>query len=106
LRETFVVVSGDGLTDIDLNAAAAFHRERGAMATVVTKRLEHPLEFGLGRARGDGRIERFLEKPHWGQVFSDTINTGIYVLEPEVFEHIPDGQPSDFAGDRFPHTLQ
>src|SRR4029450_10760608 len=63
LREPFVVVSGDGLTDIDLNAAAAFHRERGAMATVVTKRMENPLEFGIVITREAGRIGRVLAKP-------------------------------------------
>jgi mannose-1-phosphate guanylyltransferase/phosphomannomutase len=105
LRETFVVVSGDGLTDIDLNAAAAFHRERGAMATVVTKRMENPLEFGIVITQEDGRIERFLEKPHWGQVFSDTINTGIYVLEPDIFDYIPAEGSSDFADDVFPTLL-
>jgi mannose-1-phosphate guanylyltransferase / phosphomannomutase len=106
LAETFVVVSGDALTDIDLDEVVSFHRRRGALATVVLKRMPDPLEFGIVITRDDGRIERFLEKPHWGQVFSDTINTGIYVLEPEVFEHIPEGQPSDFAGDVFPKLLE
>ena len=105
LGETFVVISGDALTDIDLDEVVGFHRRRGALATVVLKRMPNPLEFGIVITNDDGRIERFLEKPHWGQVFSDTINTGIYVLEPEVFEHIPDGQPSDFAGDVFPKLL-
>jgi mannose-1-phosphate guanylyltransferase/phosphomannomutase len=105
LRETFVVVSGDALTDIDLNAAAAFHRERGAMATVVTKRMENPLEFGIVITQEDGRIERFLEKPHWGQVFSDTVNTGIYVLEPDIFDYIPTEGSADFADDVFPTLL-
>src|SRR6266508_3020582 len=83
----------------------AFHRRSGAMGTVALKHMDNPLEFGIVITREDGRIERFLEKPHWGQVFSDTINTGIYVLEPEVFDHIPDG-PSDFAGDIFPKLLE
>ncbi|HEX2374641.1 MAG TPA: sugar phosphate nucleotidyltransferase, partial [Actinomycetota bacterium] len=105
LGETFVVISGDALTDIDLDEVVSFHRRRGALATVVLKRVPNPLEFGIVITEDDGRIERFLEKPHWGQVFSDTINTGIYVLEPEVFEHIPDGQASDFSGDVFPKLL-
>src|SRR6266700_1435924 len=96
---------GDALTDVDLGELVAFHRQSGAMGTVALKHMENPLEFGIVITREDGRIERFLEKPHWGQVFSDTINTGIYVLEPEVFEHIPDG-PSDFAGDIFPKLLE
>ena len=102
---TFLVISGDALTDIDLEAVIDFHRRRGAMATVALKRMENPLEFGIVITREDGQIERFLEKPHWGQVFSDTINTGIYVLEPEVFDYIPEGQPSDFAAEVFPKLL-
>jgi mannose-1-phosphate guanylyltransferase/phosphomannomutase len=105
LHETFLVISGDALTDVDLGELVAFHRDSGAMATVALKHMENPLEFGIVITREDGRIERFLEKPHWGQVFSDTINTGIYVLEPEIFEHIPDGS-SDFAGDIFPRLLE
>jgi mannose-1-phosphate guanylyltransferase/phosphomannomutase len=77
LGETFVVVSGDALTDIDLDEVVGFHRRRGALATVVLKRMPNPLEFGIVITEEDGRIERFLEKPHWGQVFSDNINTGI-----------------------------
>ncbi|HEY7607051.1 MAG TPA: sugar phosphate nucleotidyltransferase, partial [Actinomycetes bacterium] len=105
LGETFVVISGDALTDIDLDEVVSFHRRRGALATVVLKRMPNPLEFGIVIAGDDGRIERFLEKPQWGQVFSDTINTGIYVLEPEIFEHIPEGEAADFAGDVFPQLL-
>src|SRR6266508_3647239 len=104
LDETFLVLSGDALTDVDLDEVVSFHRRSGAMVTVALKRMENPLEFGIVITREDGRIERFLEKPHWGQVFSDTINTGIYVIEPEVFDHIPDGA-SDFAGDIFPKLL-
>jgi mannose-1-phosphate guanylyltransferase/phosphomannomutase len=105
LDDTFLVISGDALTDVDLDELVAFHRKRGAMVTVALKHMDNPLEFGIVITREDGRIERFLEKPHWGQVFSDTINTGIYVLEPEVFDHMPDG-PSDFAGDVFPKLLE
>src|SRR6266545_4172239 len=104
LDETFLVLSGDALTDVNLDEVVSFHRQSGAMVTVALKRMDNPLEFGIVITREDGRIERFLEKPHWGQVFSDTINTGIYVIEPEIFDHIPDG-PSDFAGDIFPKLL-
>src|SRR6266536_3177396 len=105
LQDTFLVISGDALTDVDLGELVAFHRQSGAMGTVALKHMENPLEFGIVITREDGRIERFLEKPHWGQVFSDTINTGIYVLEPEDFDHIPD-RPSDFACDIFPKLLE
>ena len=89
--DTFIVISGDALTDFDLQDIVAFHKQRGAMVTIALKRVENPLEFGVVVVNEEGRIERFLEKPTWGQVFSDTVNTGIYVLEPEVFDHIPAG---------------
>jgi mannose-1-phosphate guanylyltransferase/phosphomannomutase len=105
LQEPFLVISGDVLTDIDLAAAVEFHRERKALATIALKAMENPLEFGIVITREDGTIERFLEKPSWGQVFSDTINTGIYVLEPEIFEHIEPAKPIDFSADVFPRLL-
>ena len=105
LDETFMVISGDVLTDIDLSQVLAFHREKGAMATIGLTPVENPLEFGIVITREDGSIERFLEKPTWGQVFSDTINTGIYVLEPEIFDYIPEGRSVDFSGEVFPALL-
>jgi mannose-1-phosphate guanylyltransferase/phosphomannomutase len=105
LDEPFLVISGDVLTDIDLSALVAFHKEKGAMATIALKSMENPLEFGIVITREDGSIERFLEKPTWGQVFSDTVNTGIYVFEPEVFDYIPEGQSVDFSSDVFPRLL-
>ena len=105
LDDTFLVISGDQVSDIDLTDAVKFHRDRGAAATVVLKHAENPLEFGIVIVDDDGRIERFLEKPGWGEVFSDTINTGIYILEPEVLASIPGGQEFDFAGDLFPLLL-
>ena len=105
LSGAFVVVSGDALTDIDLREVVQFHRERGSAATLVLKRMQDPLEFGIVMTQPDGRIERFLEKPTWGQVFSDTINTGIYVLEPEVLDLIPPDEPYDFSSDVFPAML-
>jgi len=100
--ETFIVISGDALTDFDLQDIIAFHKRRGAMVTIALKHVENPLEFGVVIVNDEGRIERFLEKPTWGQVFSDTVNTGIYVLEPEVLDHIPAGAPFDFSQDLFP----
>jgi mannose-1-phosphate guanylyltransferase/phosphomannomutase len=105
LDDTFLVISGDTVTDIDLSAAAAFHRDRGAAVTVLLKRVEDPLEFGIVIADDEGRIERFLEKPGWGEVFSDTINTGIYVIEPGVLGFVPEGEEFDFAADLFPLLL-
>src|SRR3954452_503468 len=105
LTERFLVISGDVLTDIDLSAIVKFHEEKGAMATIGLAHVENPLEFGIVITHEDGSIERFLEKPTWGQVFSDTINTGIFVLEPEIFDYIPEGRPVDFSGEVFPHLL-
>ena len=104
-EETFVVISGDALTDIDLTKLVAYHREKGAVATICLKSVPNPLEFGVVITKEDGSIERFLEKPNWGEVFSDTINTGIYVLEPEVFDFIPDDTVFDFSEDLFPLLL-
>jgi mannose-1-phosphate guanylyltransferase / phosphomannomutase len=106
LDDTFLVMSGDHVTDLDLGAAARFHREAGAAATVILKHAENPLEFGIVITGEDGRVERFLEKPGWGEVFSDTINTGIYVLEPDVLRFIPSGEEFDFAKDLFPLLLE
>src|SRR5919198_310017 len=106
LDDTFVVISGDALTDVDLTKIVDFHREREAAVTIGLKSVENPLEFGIVVTDDDGRIERFLEKPSWGQVFSDTINTGIYVLEPEVLRHVPTGRPYDFSKELFPLLLE
>ncbi|MCL4423756.1 MAG: sugar phosphate nucleotidyltransferase [Actinobacteria bacterium] len=106
LGERFLVISGDVLTDIDLGKVLAFHEERGALATIALKSMENPLEFGIVITKEDGQIERFLEKPTWGQVFSDTVNTGIYVLEPEVFDFIPAGRAVDFSSEVFPAILE
>jgi mannose-1-phosphate guanylyltransferase / phosphomannomutase len=106
LKDTFLVISGDALTDIDLGALLAFHKAKRSMATIALKRVENPLEFGVVIANEGGQIERFLEKPTWGEVFSDTINTGIYVLEPEVFDYIPENEVVDFSKEVFPKLLE
>jgi mannose-1-phosphate guanylyltransferase / phosphomannomutase len=104
--EPFLVISGDALTDIDLSDLIAFHKGNGALVTVALARVPDPLEFGIVIAGDDGKIQRFLEKPTWGQVFSDTVNTGIYVMEPEVLEHVAPGQVVDWSGDVFPKLLE
>ncbi|MGH3008826.1 MAG: sugar phosphate nucleotidyltransferase [Gaiellaceae bacterium] len=106
LDDTFLVISGDALCDVDLTRLVEAHRERGASVTIGLKAVENPLEFGIVVTDEDGRVERFLEKPSWGQVFSDTINTGIYVLEPEVLKHIPTDRPYDFSKELFPLLLE
>ncbi|HKA68430.1 MAG TPA: mannose-1-phosphate guanyltransferase, partial [Actinomycetes bacterium] len=82
-----------------------FHRERGALVTVCLKRVTNPLEFGITIIDEDGRVDRFLEKPTWGEVFSDTVNTGIYVMEPEIFDFIAAGEIVDWSGDVFPALM-
>src|SRR2546429_1780475 len=106
LGETFLVISGDALCDIDLGELVAFHREKQAAVTIGLKSVDNPLEFGIVVTDEDGRVERFLEKPSWGQVFSDTINTGIYVLEPEVMRHVPTDRPFDYSKELFPLLLE
>jgi mannose-1-phosphate guanylyltransferase/phosphomannomutase len=103
--EPVLVVSADVLTDVDLAGAAAFHKGRGAEATMVLTRVEQPLAYGIVITDEEGRVLRFLEKPSWGEVFSDTINTGIYLLEPSVFPAIPAGRPYDFGKELFPALL-
>ena len=103
--EAFLVISGDALTDIDLTALVRAHRSTGALVTVCLSRVADPVDFGIVVQDGDGRIQRFLEKPTWGQVFSDTVNTGIYVMEPEVFRYVERGRPVDWSADVFPALL-
>jgi len=104
--EPFLVISGDALTDMDLTALVNFHKEKGALVTVGLARMPNPLEFGIVITEEDGRIQRFLEKPTWGQVFSDTVNTGLYVMEPEVLAEVPPGELVDWSGDVFPKLLK
>jgi mannose-1-phosphate guanylyltransferase/phosphomannomutase len=106
LDEPFLVISGDALCDVDLTRLVEVHREKRAAVTIGLKAVDNPLEFGIVVTDEDGRIERFLEKPSWGQVFSDTINTGIYVVEPEVMRHVPANEPYDFSKQLFPLLLE
>lgn len=103
--EPFIVISGDALTDINLSEVIEFHKKMGGAVTIALKRVDDPLEFGVVITDQDGRVERFLEKPTWGQVFSDQINTGIYVVEPWVLNLVPEGRAYDFSGDLFPRLM-
>jgi mannose-1-phosphate guanylyltransferase / phosphomannomutase len=106
LDDTFLVISGDALCDVDISRLVEFHREKQASVTIGLKAVDNPLEFGIVVTDEEDRVERFLEKPSWGQVFSDTINTGIYVLQPEVLKHIPADRPFDFSKELFPLLLE
>jgi mannose-1-phosphate guanylyltransferase/phosphomannomutase len=107
LNERVLVISGDVLTDFDLTAAIEEHEKRGAEATIALTAVENPLAYGIVISdRASGRIERFLEKPTWGEVFSDTINTGIYILEPAALMRVPPKTNVDFSKDLFPAMLR
>ncbi|MHB1341170.1 MAG: sugar phosphate nucleotidyltransferase [Coriobacteriia bacterium] len=104
--DVFLVISGDALTDINLTEIIDFHRAHNGPVTIALKRVPDPLDFGVVITDDDGKIQRFLEKPTWGQVFSDTINTGIYVLDPLVFDFIPEGKAYDFSSELFPALME
>jgi mannose-1-phosphate guanylyltransferase / phosphomannomutase len=106
LQETFLVISGDSITDFDLGKAIAFHRAKGAKATIVLTRVPNPIEFGVVITNKEGEIVRFLEKPSTSEIFSDTVNTGIYILEPSVLGYLPKGCEQDFSKDLFPQMLE
>jgi mannose-1-phosphate guanylyltransferase/phosphomannomutase len=103
--DTFLIISGDALTDIDLDKAIAYHREKGSLATIVLSHVPNPLEFGVVITDDEGHIRRFLEKPSWGEVFSDTVNTGMYILEPSIFDYMEPVKNYDWSQDIFPQLL-
>ncbi|HTY10142.1 MAG TPA: sugar phosphate nucleotidyltransferase [Bacteroidota bacterium] len=106
LDERFIVISGDVLTDFDLTKAVAFHEKKKAKATLVLTRTKNPLQFGVVLTNAEGKITRFLEKPSWGEVFSDTINTGIYIIEADVLQRVPFQEDFDFSKNLFPMLLE
>ena len=106
LDERFLVISGDLLTDFNLKKILDFHADNKARATITLTSVKDPLQFGVVITDKAKRITQFLEKPGWGEVISDTINTGIYVLEPEILKYIPAGENFDFSQDLFPLMLK
>ncbi|MDT3699046.1 MAG: sugar phosphate nucleotidyltransferase [Thermincola sp.] len=106
IKETFIVVSGDALTDFNLSEALEFHRAKKSLVTLVLTPVEVPLEYGVVITEKTGQIRQFLEKPGWGELFSDTVNTGIYIMEPEILKFIPEGVKYDFSKDLFPFILK
>uniref|UniRef100_A0A7V4E677 Phosphoglucomutase n=1 Tax=candidate division WOR-3 bacterium TaxID=2052148 RepID=A0A7V4E677_UNCW3 len=105
-EERILIISGDLLTDYNLKAMMDFHEKKKAMVTIGLTRVSDPLQFGIVITDENSRIVKFLEKPTWGEVFSDTINTGIYLLNREVFEYIPKGTAFDYSKDLFPMLLR
>jgi mannose-1-phosphate guanylyltransferase / phosphomannomutase len=106
LDQPFIVISGDCLTNINLQKALAFHHEKKAMATLILTKVDVPLEYGVVITDENRKITGFLEKPSWGEVFSDTVNTGTYILEPEIFMYIKKGERIDFSQNLFPKLLE
>ncbi|MDI6829396.1 MAG: NDP-sugar synthase [Armatimonadota bacterium] len=106
LNDTFLVISGDAVTDFDLTSAIEFHQKKSAIATMLLYEVTNPTQFGIVETAEDGKIKRFIEKPRSSEVFTNTVNTGIYVLEPEVLSSIPYDTFFDFSKDLFPRLLQ
>jgi len=114
IADSVLIISGDVVTDIDLSKAVKFHEQKKAYATVVLSRSENPLQYGIALTDKDGKITKFYEKPTWSEVFSDTINTGIYVLDKSALSLIPQARPQnqsrdlgiDFSKDLFPFMLR
>ncbi|MCA1990614.1 MAG: mannose-1-phosphate guanyltransferase [Coleofasciculus sp. S288] len=106
LDDTFLVISGDSITDFDLSAAIEFHKSKQSKATIVLTRVPNPIEFGVVITDEEMRIRRFLEKPSTSEIFSDTVNTGTYILDPSVLDYLPVNQESDFSKDLFPLLLK
>ena len=105
LDERFIVVSGDLITDFSIPDIIKYHEDKKSKATITLTSVPDPLQFGVVITDSDGKIVRFLEKPGWGEVFSDTINTGIYVFEPEILNYIPENKNFDFSKDLFPSIM-
>lgn len=99
LDDDFLVMSGDAVTDIDLGALMNVHRASGALITLCLARRDDPREFGVVDVDDDGRVRRFLEKPAWGEVFTDAVSTGIYAVSPSAVRLIPDDGPQDWSSD-------
>lgn len=106
LDDTFVIVSGDALTDIDLTKLLAAHKKNGALATIALKQVEEVEHFGVVVTDEEGKISRFQEKPRPEEALSNLANTGIYIFEPEIFKTIPSKQFYDFGKQVFPHLVK
>jgi mannose-1-phosphate guanylyltransferase len=104
--DSFVVISGDALTDIDLSAFAARHRESGGIATLAVKKVSDTREYGVVLHDRDGRITGFQEKPSPEEALSDLGNCGIYIFSPEIFDYFPERPFVDWAQDVFPTLLE
>lgn len=103
--DNFLVISGDILTNFNLKQAIDFHKNNNSLATIVLTKSTEPLRYGIVITEHDGKVRKLFEKPSWGEVFSDTINTGIYIFNPNIFNFIPCETNYDFAKNLFPDLL-
>ncbi len=103
IDSTTVVFNGDVLTSLDLNAVIARHKQAGAAATLVLTPVDNPSAYGLVETGTDGRVQRFIEKPGPAEITCNTINAGVYVLEPSVLRYMPKGEVYSFERGLFPH---
>jgi mannose-1-phosphate guanylyltransferase len=104
--DTFLVVNGDVLTDLDIGELVRFHRERGAEATISLTPVDDPSSFGVVPTDDDGRVQAFIEKPPKDQAPTNLINAGTYVLEPSVLDRIPSGQRTSIERQTFPSLVE
>lgn len=105
LTEPFLVISGDALTDVNLSHLSKYHLDHNATATMLLTRVPNPLEYGVITIDDSGHVLQMHEKPSWGEVFSDMVNTGIYMFTPDIFSYIEKGKATDWSKDVFPHML-
>ncbi|AFL94625.1 putative mannose-1-phosphate guanylyltransferase [Thermococcus cleftensis] len=106
MDDTFFVVSSDVLTNLDMTALYKYHRQKKALATIALSQVDEPTQYGIAIVNNDGRIQQFKEKPRPEEVFSNLVNAGIYVFEPEAFDLVPKGRNFDFSKDLFPRMLE
>jgi len=105
-KDTFLVLSADGITNFELDRAVQFHKQKAALATIVLKKIEERFRYGVVLRNREGQITQFVEKPSWREAFSDEVNTGIYVFEPEIFSYIPFNRVYDFGHQVLPSLIQ
>ncbi len=105
-NETFVILSGDGYFDVDLKKVIEFHKAKKALATIVLKRYDEKFKYGVVFTDENSKIQKFVEKPKFKDIYENKVNTGIYVLEPEIFQFIPENKFYDFGNDVWPKLMQ
>jgi mannose-1-phosphate guanylyltransferase/phosphomannomutase len=105
-NDTFLVMSGDGLTNIKLKNAIEFHKKKKSLATIILKKIESKFKYGFAIVNKDFKIRSFIEKPLWNDIFENNVNTGIYIFDPKIFKFIPENKFFDFSSDLFPLLIK